>query len=60
MISGGLVQLIGEFELPPFFIVKIIAYSKLMLERDWELAVFGDDLLDIIGEAIIGVYLLFD
>lgn len=60
MISGGLVQFIGEFELPSFFIVKLISQSKLMLERDGELAVFSDDLLDIIGEAIIGIYLLFD
>lgn len=60
MIGGGLVKLIGELELPPLLIAEIIADSELMLERDGELAVFSDDLLDIIGEAIIGVNLLLD
>lgn len=60
MIGGGLVKFIGELKLPPLLFVEIIADAELMLERDGELAVFSDDLLDIIGEAIIGVNLLLD
>ena len=60
MIGGGLVQLIGELELPPLLVAEVIADPELMLEGDGELAVFGDDLLDVVGEAIIGVDLLLD
>ena len=60
MIGGGLVQLIGELELPPLLVAEVVADPELMLEGDGELAVFGDDLLDVVGETIIGVDLLLD
>jgi hypothetical protein len=60
VVGGGFVEFVGEAELPPFLVVELLPRSELVLEGDGELAVLGDDLLDLGCEAVVGVDLLLD
>lgn len=60
MIGSRFVKFVGKPKFPAFLITKLLPWAKLMLEWYRELAVLSNDLLDIIGEAIVRINLLFD
>ncbi len=60
MVGGGFIEFVGEPELPAFLVVKLLSGTELVLEGDGELAVLGDDLLDLGCEAVVGIDLLLD
>jgi hypothetical protein len=60
VVGGGFVELVGELELPALLVVELLPRTELVLQRDRELAVLGDHLLDVAGEPVVGVDLLLD
>lgn len=58
MVRRSLVKLLGEFEFPPFFIVKLFAHPELRLAPDGKVSVLLDDLFYIGCEFIVGIKLL--
>jgi hypothetical protein len=60
MIGGRFIKFIGKLEFPSFLIIEFFSGTKLMLERNGELAVLCDDLFDIKGESVVGIDLLLD
>ena len=60
VICGCFIELLGEFELPSFLVMKCFTDSELWLAADGKVSVLFDDLLNVGSEFIVGVKLLLN